>query len=148
MYGCLQIDIANIFPRSHRIFQIWEPARAFTKPNCQTAKFNEIFGNTGVVFNFHGYPEAIKQLTWSFDVSDRLKILGYVEEGTTTTPFDMEVKNKASRYHVCIEAIRLGARINDAVANRKEDLIKYFKDKLQEHRSYIEEFSEDMPEVR
>ena len=111
-------------------------------------KFNEIFGNTGVVFNFHGYPEAIKQLTWNFDVSDRLKILGYVEEGTTTTPFDMEVKNKASRYHVCIEAIRLGARINDAVANRKEDLIKYFKDKLQEHRSYIEEFSEDMPEVR
>ncbi|MEP7104122.1 MAG: phosphoketolase family protein [Candidatus Dojkabacteria bacterium] len=111
-------------------------------------KFNEVFGKSGVLFNFHGYPEVIKQLTWEFNVSFRLKVLGYIEEGTTTTPFDMEVKNKASRYHVCIEAIKLGAEVNATIAEKKDDLIKYFEEKLEEHKRYIAEYSEDMSEVR
>ncbi|MFS8131415.1 MAG: phosphoketolase family protein [Candidatus Dojkabacteria bacterium] len=112
-------------------------------------KFNEIFGRkNGVIFNFHGYPEAIKQLTWDLNVSERLKILGYIEEGTTTTPFDMEVKNKASRYHVCIEAIKMASHINKAIYDKQGELIKYFEDLLDKHRKYIIENSEDMPEVR
>ena len=112
-------------------------------------KFEKVFGtHNGIVFNFHGYPEAIKQLTWDFNAADRLKILGYLEEGTTTTAFDMEVVNKASRYHVCIEAIKLASRINQTVAAKQDELIKYFEDKLEEHKAYIIKHSEDMPEVR
>lgn len=111
-------------------------------------KFDKVFGKNGVIFNFHGYPETIKQLTWDFNVSDRLKVLGYLEEGTTTTAFDMEVKNKASRYHVCMEAIELASHVNRAVAEKKEELMEYFDKQLERHRKYIREHSEDMPEVR
>src|SRR5690606_28991706 len=46
-----------------------------------------------VIFNFHGYADAIKQLTWGKEISNRMTILGYMEQGSTTTPFDMQVVN-------------------------------------------------------
>ncbi len=59
-----------------------------------------------VVFNFHGYTAAIKQLCWERPGNDRFDINGYREEGSTTTPFDMHVRNRTSRYHVVIQAAR------------------------------------------
>ena len=53
-----------------------------------------------VIFNFHGYPSALQQLLFHRGDSQRFFINGYLEEGTTTTPFDMLVRNKASRYHI------------------------------------------------
>ncbi len=100
-----------------------------------------------VVFNFHGYPSAIEEILYKFDVSSRFKILGYKEEGTTTTPFDMQVLNGTSRFHVCIEAIRSASKVKEKVNEEMDVLVNYFKKKLEKHKSYIQEFGKDMPEV-
>ncbi len=101
-----------------------------------------------VIFNFHGYPDAIKQLTWGRKISEQLVLLGYIEKGTTTTPFDMQVVNKASRYHVAIQAILSAARFNDQVRMREEELIRKYTDILKKHESYIVENGDDMPEIK
>jgi xylulose-5-phosphate/fructose-6-phosphate phosphoketolase len=55
------------------------------------------------IFNFHGYTAAIKQLLWERPQNERFDLNGYREEGTTTTPFDMHVHNRTSRYHLVIQ---------------------------------------------
>lgn len=100
-----------------------------------------------IIFNFHGYPDAIKQITWGRSIANRLTILGYLEEGSTTTPFDMQVRNKASRYHVCIEAILAGMKVNSLIANKGKELINQFSNLLKRHELYIVEHGDDMPEV-
>ncbi len=101
-----------------------------------------------VIFNFHGYPAAIKQITWGHEVASRMKVLGYIEEGSTTTPFDMQVVNKASRFHVCMEAIKSAAKFNKMVREREAELLDYFETKLATHEKYIVENGDDMPEVK
>jgi len=65
-----------------------------------------------VIFNFHGYPSAIKQLIFNRNNAQRFEIRGYIEEGTTTTPFDMCVQNETSRYHIAMSALRHGSKVN------------------------------------
>jgi xylulose-5-phosphate/fructose-6-phosphate phosphoketolase len=63
------------------------------------ARFQRLFPlGCPVVFNFHGYTAAIKQLCWERPENSRFDINGYREEGTTTTPFDMHIRNRTSRY--------------------------------------------------
>ncbi|KIO36173.1 phosphoketolase family protein [Shewanella sp. cp20] len=65
---------------------------------------DEIFtADKGVVFNYHGYPNTIKKLVFDYKGSHRFRIKGYEEEGSTTTPFDMGVRNGTSRYHLVID---------------------------------------------
>ena len=100
-----------------------------------------------VIVNFHGYPEAIKQLFFGSDVSTRMTILGYLEKGGTTTPFNMQVLNKASRYHVALFAAQklLGqGRISSEKAVEIETAIS---DILEKHDRYIRETGDDLPEV-
>jgi xylulose-5-phosphate/fructose-6-phosphate phosphoketolase len=101
-----------------------------------------------IVFNFHGYPEAIKQLVCGYEISMRMKILGYLEKGTTTTPFDMQVKNHTSRYHVAIEAIKAAAKVNTDVYWKQEELIGFFSAKIEDHKQYIIEHGDDMPDIQ
>ena len=68
---------------------------------------------------------------------------GYVEEGTTTTPFDMLVLNQASRYHLCIEGLRRAPRYQE----RARELIKMTEAALDAHRKYVVEHLEDMPAI-
>ena len=69
------------------------------------ARFQRIFPlDCPVLFNFHGYTSAIKQLVWERPGNSRFDINGYREEGTTTTPFDMLVRNRVSRYHLVMKA--------------------------------------------
>lgn len=106
-------------------------------------KSQEVFsGDCDIVFNFHGYPDAIKQISWNTITANRLKILGYIEEGTTTTPFDMEVLNKSSRFHVAIEALK--SIKNPAYSSQTESLIRVFEQKIDEHRTYIVQNGKDM----
>lgn len=100
-----------------------------------------------VIFNFHGYPEVIKQLTWGRKISNRITILGYIEEGTTTTPFDMQVLNKTSRFHVCIEALNALAKAGKFV-DKSDELLAFFNSKLDDHKKYIVEYGDDMPEIK
>jgi len=103
-------------------------------------RFAELFGpTTDVVFAFHGYPNVIHELIHHRPEPQRFHVRGYVEEGTTTTPFDMTVLNRMSRYDLAIEALRRTGR---------GDASGVFEHKLAEHRRYIREHDEDMPEVQ
>jgi len=97
-----------------------------------------------VIFAFHGYRRMIHDLVHGRPNPARFHVRGYIEEGTTTTPFDMVVVNKLSRYHLAMEALRRVPRLG----READELIEEFKEKLTQHSSYIREHLEDMPEIR
>jgi len=100
-----------------------------------------------VVYNFHGYTAAIKQLLWERPRNDRFDLNGYREEGTTTTPFDMLVKNRCSRYHLVIQAAQKIAAENPARAALAETLIVKYERRLADHQRYIHEHGTDPAEI-
>ena len=107
--------------------------------------FRELFtDHVDVVFSFHGFPGAVHQLVHGRPDADRFHVRGFIEEGTTTTPFDMVVKNKASRYHLVMDAIN-NAKRTPAGAT---DLKAWCQAQLAKHQTYVVEHLEDMPEVR
>jgi len=97
-----------------------------------------------VVFAFHGYVRMIHDLVHGRPEPERFHVRGYMEEGTTTTPFDMVVANRISRYHLAMDAIRFVPRLRSQSAH----LVDRFEKKLMEHHLYIREHLEDMPEIR
>jgi xylulose-5-phosphate/fructose-6-phosphate phosphoketolase len=100
-----------------------------------------------VLINFHGYPSAVKELLFGRPNLQRFRINGYREEGTTTTPFDMHVRNRTSRYHVIMGAIRFGAANNPRIAARANERISYYEYILQDYHRFIVENGEDPPEI-
>jgi xylulose-5-phosphate/fructose-6-phosphate phosphoketolase len=108
------------------------------------AAFEALFTrSTDVVFAFHGYPGVIHELIYRRSEPSRFHVRGYIEQGTTTTPFDMTVVNRMSRYHLAIEALRRSARLR----SRATDVIEIFRRKLTAHSAYIKAHGRDMPEV-
>ena len=111
-------------------------------------RFQRIFPlDCPVVFNFHGFTAAIKQLCWERPGNDRFDVNGYREEGSTTTPFDMHIRNKTSRYHIVSQAAQKIARKNPSVAARAEDLLRKYESKIAAHRAYVTEHGIDPPEI-
>lgn len=107
--------------------------------------FKELFTDSvDVVFAFHGYPGAIHQLVHGRPDADRFRVRGFIEEGTTTTPFDMVVRNRVSRYHLVMDAINNAGRTPPGAS----ELMAWCQDRLAEHRAYVVEHLQDMPEVR
>ncbi len=106
--------------------------------------FLELFTrDKDVIFAFHGYPGEVHLLLHGRPNPDRFHVRGYVEEGTTTTPFDMLVLNQASRYHLCIEGLRRAPRYRE----RARELIEMTEAALDAHRKYIVKHLEDMPAI-
>jgi xylulose-5-phosphate/fructose-6-phosphate phosphoketolase len=107
--------------------------------------FTELFTDTvDVIFAFHGYPGAIHQLVHGRPDADRFRVRGFIEQGTTTTPFDMTVRNKASRYHLVMDAINNAKRLPRGAT----DLKAWCQTQLTKHQAYVVQHLEDMPEVR
>jgi xylulose-5-phosphate/fructose-6-phosphate phosphoketolase len=107
--------------------------------------FRELFtDDTDVVFSFHGFPGAIHQLVHGRPDADRFHVRGFIEQGTTTTPFDMTVRNKASRFHLVIDALNNARRTPIGASELKA----WCQAKLVEHEAYVRENLEDLPEVR
>jgi len=100
-----------------------------------------------IIFNFHGYPSTVKQLMFERSNTKRITVLGYIEEGTTTTPFNMLVSNKASRFHVAIGAIKVVTPLNNEVAMRALSVIAEFQHQLRLHKEYIDKHNNDQPEL-
>jgi xylulose-5-phosphate/fructose-6-phosphate phosphoketolase len=96
-----------------------------------------------VVFAFHGYASAMHHVIHGRPHPARFHVRGYQEEGTTTTPFDMVVRNEMSRYHLALEAMRRARRKPVGA----ESLVTHCNAKLKEHRGYVVQHLEDMPEV-
>ena len=108
-------------------------------------EFDSIFTPTApVIFAFHGYPWLIHRLTYRRSCADRIHVRGYKEEGTTTTPFDMTVLNDLDRFHLAGDAIDRVPRLR-SIAGHLQQLLR---DKLAEHKRYIRQHGEDLPEVR
>jgi xylulose-5-phosphate/fructose-6-phosphate phosphoketolase len=111
----------------------------------RTTYFRELFTDSvDVVFAFHGFPGAIHQLVHGRPDPGRFHVRGFIEQGTTTTPFDMTVLNKVSRYHLVIDALH-NARTTPRGA---QDLEDWCTAKLAEHHAYVREHMEDLPEIR
>ena len=101
-------------------------------------------GTAPVVFAFHGYQRAVHELIHGRPRAGRFHVRGFNEEGTTTTPFDMVVRNEMSRYHLCLEALR---RVPEG-ETRGAALADHCRAMLDRHAGYIREHLEDVPEVR
>ena len=107
--------------------------------------FDELFTkDKPVIFAFHAYPALIHKLTYRRTNHKNIHVRGYKEEGTITTPFDMTVLNDLDRYHLVIDAIDRLPQTAERGLYLKEQL----REKLLEHRRYINEFGEDLPEIR
>lgn len=100
-----------------------------------------------VIVNFHGYPSAARQLLFGRRHPQRFVINGYQEEGTTTTPFDMNVRNGADRFHVIMQAIRLAAAENPRVAARASERVHHYEYVLNDFKAYILEHGSDPREI-
>jgi xylulose-5-phosphate/fructose-6-phosphate phosphoketolase len=107
--------------------------------------FNELFTkDVDVVFAFHNNRWVIHSMVHARSNEARFHVRGYMDRGTTTTPFDMVVLNEMSRYHLAIEALKHVPRLRA----RAEEVTELFNAKLYEHHEYIREHLEDMPEIR
>ncbi|MBL1432877.1 MAG: phosphoketolase family protein [Gammaproteobacteria bacterium] len=97
-----------------------------------------------IIFAYHGYPWLIHRLCYRRTNHKNLHVRGYKEEGTTTTPFDMTVLNDLDRFHLAGDVIDRVPELGYAAAYTKQ----FIRDKLIEHKQYIHQHGEDMPEIR
>jgi xylulose-5-phosphate/fructose-6-phosphate phosphoketolase len=97
-----------------------------------------------VVFAYHGYPWLIHRLTYRRANHANLHVRGYKEEGTTTTPFDMVALNDLDRFHLAIDVIDRVPRLAPIGAYAKQE----FRDRLIEHKRYIQTYGDDPPAIR
>ena len=108
-------------------------------------EFDTLFtADKPIIFAFHGYPWLIHRLTYRRTNHGNLHVRGYKEEGTTTTPFDMVVRNDLDSFHLVADVIDRVPGLQATAAYAKQTI----RDKLIEHRQYIERHGEDMPEIR
>jgi xylulose-5-phosphate/fructose-6-phosphate phosphoketolase len=127
------IDLMVLFPREAHPHGLPEE------------RFVELFGrDDDVVMAFHGYARALHQLLHGRPHPGRFHVRGFNEQGTTTTPFDMVVLNRMSRFHLALEALRRAKRTPPGVA----DLEAHCEEMLERHHAYVRDHLEDMPEVR
>ena len=106
--------------------------------------FDSIFTtNQPVIFAFHGYPWLIHRLTYHRTNHDNFHVRGYNEEGSTTTPFDMTVRNELDRFHLVIEVINRVPQLGHKAAYVKQMLLH----KLIEHKQYVTTHGDDLPEI-
>lgn len=96
-----------------------------------------------IIFAFHGYPHLIHQLSYKRS-NKSMHVHGYIEEGTITTTFDMKAQNKLDRFHLVMDALKYLPQLGD----KRSALNEWCKNKLIEHKQYISEYGEDMPEIR
>ena len=108
-------------------------------------EFDELFTvDKPIIFAFHGYPWLIHRLTYRRNGHDNIHVRGYKEEGTTTTPFDMTVLNDLDRFHLALDVVE---RV-EALKNMRPYMRDFVQGKLIDHKTYIEEYGDDMPEIK
>jgi xylulose-5-phosphate/fructose-6-phosphate phosphoketolase len=113
------------------------------------AEFNRHFTtDKPVIINFHGYPETMKSILFNYATNaTRFDIRGYIECGSTTTPFDMHVRNKTSRYHLVIAIFENLMKIGQIDYEEGRKIIEKYQQKINVNTEYIKENGLDMPEI-
>ena len=141
----LKKSIKNIKIRVVNVVDLMRLESPDTHPHGMSdEEYDAIFTtNKPIIFNFHGYPSLIHQLTYKRKNRD-LHVHGYKEEGTITTTFDIRVQNEIDRFHLVISAIKEIPKY----CEKAKVLIDWCNEMLEKHEKYIKEFGEDMPFVK
>ncbi len=101
-----------------------------------------------VIFNFHGYPETLKQLVFDYvNIDGRLSVHGYMESGSTSTPLDLHIRNKTDRYNLTIEAVQKLAKNNIVDEEKAKNIIEKYQQKIKDHKEYILKVGDDPEEI-
>ena len=112
------------------------------------AEFEQIFtADRPIIFNFHGYPETIKAILFNYLTTNRASIHGYREQGSTTTPFDMMVRNQTSRWHLLMATVEAFAKTGQLSADKRDQIFAKYHQKITEHVDYIKQHGVDSPEI-
>ena len=126
-------------------------ARGFGQGRNHISKdqFNEFFTtNKPVICNFHGYPETIKSALFNYNVdASRFDVRGYIESGSTTTPFDLHARNKTSRYQIIMAIFERMAEMGRISTDEAHAIVNKYQQKLFDNIDYIKEFGIDTPEI-
>ena len=96
-----------------------------------------------IIFAYHGYPFLIHRLTYRRTNHKNIHVRGYKEEGTTTTPFDMLVRNDMDRFHLVNDVINRVPKLGYPAAYISQEM----RNKLIEHKQYVLKEGQDMPEI-
>ncbi len=108
-------------------------------------EFDTIFtADKPIIFNFHGYPWLLHRLTYRRTNHSNLHVRGFKEEGTTTTPFDMAVRNDIDRFHLVMDVIDRVPGLGQRAAHIRQEM----RDRIIDHQEYVAHYGEDMPEIR
>jgi xylulose-5-phosphate/fructose-6-phosphate phosphoketolase len=135
----LKIRVVNVVDLM-RLQDATEHPHGLTDPD-----FDALFPpGTPVIFAYHGYPWLIHRLTYRRHNHENLHVRGYLEEGTTTTPFDMVVLNKLDRYHLAMDVIDRVPSLGSRASSQRQ----WFADQRTRHRAHVTTYGEDLPEVR
>ena len=120
--------------------------------SCPIKEYNKTLdhyftNNKPVIYNFHGYPQTIKKILFDYKGSQRVEVHGYIEEGSTTTPFDMQSRNTQSRYHMVTSMAK--ALYEDQSINEHlyENILTHIDNKIQKHKEYILKHGIDPEEI-
>lgn len=120
---------------------------------CQLSafEFGDYFtSDKPVIFNFHGYPQTLKQMLFDYaheGAKRRFVVHGYEENGSTTTPFDMQVRNRTDRWHLAMDVFT--SMLGEGVLGRErvDALLAKYNGKIKQHYDYIREHGVDLPEI-
>lgn len=140
----LNEEIPELKIRVINVVDLFKLQPSYCHPHGLTDEQYDLLFTTDkpIIFNFHGYPTLIHELTYHRH-NRNIKVEGYREEGTITTPFDMRVQNDIDRFHLVQDAIMMLPQYQTTLAS----LYQKMSDKLVEHKQYIHEVGLDMPEI-
>ncbi len=144
----LKRDMPKIRIRFVNIMELTSLGIGNSECQARTEDFNRYFTeDKPVIFNFHGYPDIIKEILFDKKCPERFRVHGYLENGSTTTPFDMQVRNKTSRFHLAMEALEILSAQKVVKKKDADKLISKYEQKLKEHGRYIRKYGVDMDEI-
>ncbi|MHB1164946.1 MAG: phosphoketolase family protein [Candidatus Nanopelagicales bacterium] len=142
----LRERVPDLHVRFVNVVDIMSLIRPKDHPHGMTDRyFDELFtDDRDVIFAFHGYAGAVHQVVHGRPDADRFRARGFQDHGTTTTPFDMVVRNKVDRYHLTMDALNNAHR----TVRGSEALYSWCEAQLERHGRYVVEHLQDLPQVR
>lgn len=110
--------------------------------------FNLLTADKPVIASFHGYPDTIKSVLFNYVANPaRFDVRGYIEQGSTTTPFDMHVRNRTSRYHILIAIFSRLVEMGRIPHETAEQIVVKYRRKINENTDFIKKYGADLPEI-
>ncbi len=142
----LRRDLPDIGVRVINVVDLMRLEQPREHPHgMEDAEFDALFTtDRPVIFAYHGYPWLIHRLTYRRRNHHNLHVRGYIEEGTTTTPFDMVMLNNLDRFHLVIDVIDRVPGLGERAADLRQRMV----DERLRHRAYTREVGDDMADVR